>query len=336
MKCKNCGATVPKGSNLCINCGAVLKKDSVNFSDIPREEPKEKNRRHPAAKKIISIILSLLIILGAGTASFYFFYQKNMQKEKPALDFSYGQGVINGDESIVYTAPSNSSKLQFIHEVKLYEGDVSQNDIVKSKVIGDDYKYTKNIDDSVRAIYFDLNDLGLKKGKNYTYTFEMTFSFYNDDNRYTYLQAVNFAMSDNDISNVIFDHTVAEATTDNQATSENEDAKITNDYIYDNYWYSQPFKDENNRTAVNSLKFSDDGSCTVTYYVRDEAQRWTVTTYKGSFEIKDNKVSAKLDNGKSATLTLNPKARTLTPDNSDKSLTERTHNSVTNAEQLCK
>lgn len=334
MKCKNCGATVPKGSNLCINCGAVLNKSSVNFSDIPREEQKNEKKKHPGVKKAICIILSFLIILGAGATSFCLFYQKNMQRERPELDFSCGQGVINENESVVYVTVSNPSKLQYIHGVKLYEGDVAQNDIVKAKPVAENYKYTKNIDDSVRAIYFDLNDLGLKKGKNYTYTFEMTFGFYNDDSRYTYLQAINFAMSDNNVSDVIFDSTAAKTTA--QQPAENADAEITNDYIYDNYWYSQPFKDENNRTAINSLKFSDDGTCTVTYYVLDEANKWTVTTYKGSFEIKDNRVSAKLDNGKSATLTLDSKARTLTPDKSDKSLTERKHNSVTNAEQLCK
>ena len=91
MKCKNCGATVPKGSNLCINCGAVLNKSSVNFSDIPREEQMNEKKKHPGVKKAICIILSLLIILGAGATSFYLFYQKNMQRERPELDFSCGQ-----------------------------------------------------------------------------------------------------------------------------------------------------------------------------------------------------------------------------------------------------
>ena len=45
FKCKNCGATVPKGSNLCINCGAVLNKSSVNFSDIPREEQNNEKKK---------------------------------------------------------------------------------------------------------------------------------------------------------------------------------------------------------------------------------------------------------------------------------------------------
>lgn len=337
MKCKNCGASLARGSRVCINCGAVVNdREDLNFSDIPRDNYTQPKARTPIFKRVMLIILALAVIIGASCGSYFLFYQRNMTRENPELSFTGGQGIINGDESVAFVSIDNSSKLEFIHSVKLYEGAVEQLDVITTKPVSEDYKYTKNIDDSFRAIYFDLADFKLASGKNYTYTFEMTFSFYNDDNRYIYYQTVNFASSDKDISDVIFDHTISNITNDNQAISENEDAEVTNDYIYDNYWYSQPFKDKDNRTAINSLKFDDNGTCTVTYYILDDADRWSVTTYKGSFEMDGDKVKAKLDNGKSAVLALNPKARTLIPESTNKTLVERKHNSVINADELCK
>ena len=334
MKCKNCGASVAKGSRVCVNCGAVINAGDINFSDIPQKGYGEEKKSRHGFKRALAVILSLVIIFGAGAASFYYFHQKNMVKERPELSFTSGQGLINKDENVVFVSVANPAKLEFIHSVKLYEGAVDQNDVIKANQVSEDYKYTKNIDDSFRAVYFDLNELKLEQGKNYTYTFEIVFSFYNDDNRYTYFETVNFAMADKDISDVIFDHTLAETTTDNQGTSENPDAEITNDYIYDNYWYSQPFRNDDKLITISALKFSDNGTCTVTYYVRDDAGRWRITTEDGTFEIENNKINAKLDNGKSAVLQLNPKARTLVPESSEQSLIERTHNSANNADDL--
>ena len=89
MKCKNCGATVPKGSNLCINCGAVLNKSSVNFSDIPREEQKNEKKKHPGVKKAICISFDYF---GCGRNLFLFVLPKEYAKRKTRTRFFLRSG----------------------------------------------------------------------------------------------------------------------------------------------------------------------------------------------------------------------------------------------------
>lgn len=339
MKCKNCGARVEKESSICPNCGATVNKNSdyvllTNQSNVYEDIYSSKRKKNnKVLTKILAVILSLVIIVGAGVGSYLFFYGKNSAIDKPKLSFSSGYGVINEDEQIVYVAIKDSSSIQYIHGVNLYNGEVNEKTIKKQEAVSSDYNYTENVDNSFRCIFFDAKSLNLDKSGNYTYTFEMTFSNYNDDNRYTYYKTVNFSGNTTaDVSDKVFDHSLNETTTEKTISTESTTKKEeTADYIYNTYWYTAPYNDADSY-SISAFKFNSDGTFTSTDYSKTGEQDWVVSTNKGEFKIDGNKLTISTSDGESDELTIDKDNQTISQGKNK--LTSRKYNSIKNAEDF--
>ncbi len=341
MKCKNCGAKVEKESSICPNCGATVNKNSdyvlLTNQDKVYEDvysSKQKKKRKPLQNALI-VILSVAIIIGAGLCSYFYFYGKESASDKPKLSFSSGYGVINEDEQVIYVSIKDSSSIQYIHGVNIYNGEVNEKTLKKQDAVSSDYNYTENVDKSFRCIFFDMDSLNLNKGENYTYTFEMVFSYYNDDNWYTYYKTVNFSgNTTTDISDTVFDHSLDETTTEESTTLSAEsttEKETTADFIYNSYWYTTPYNDADSY-SISAFKFSEDGTFTSTDYSKTGTDDWVVTTNKGEFKIKGNTLTINTSDGETDELTLDKDKKTITQ-NKNK-LTSRKYNSIKNAEDF--
>lgn len=318
MKCKNCGMAVDKNSSLCINCGAVIKANKKNYK-----------KSSLSAKKVILFVLAVLFVFASGFASFCYFNQKNSDRTKPELVFSSGQGIINQDESVLYSSIADSSKIEYIHSAKLYEGSVSDDDLIKPDAVDEDYKYTKRVDKAIKAIFFDLDKQNLRANENYTYTIEMTFSFIGDSTRYTYYESINFTTSlKQDVSHEVFDYSLVQETTENIVEQENESLE----YIYDGYWYSKPY---NNKQSIYSVKFRSDNSCTITYYEKGNDSKCVVKTVDATFTTDSSALIADLSDNQKISFNIDIKNKRLT-DSSGNIFARRQNNSVENAEKLMK
>ena len=308
MKCKNCGARVEKESSICPNCGATVNKNSdyvllTNQSNVYEDVYSSKRKKNnKVLTKILAVILSLVIIVGAGVGSYLFFYGKSSAIDKPKLSFSSGYGVINEDEQIVYVTIKDSSSIQYV-------------------------------DNSFRCIFFDAKSFNLDKSGNYTYTFEMTFSNYNDDNRYTYYKTVNFSGNTTaDVSDKVFDHSLNETTTEKTTSTESTTKKEeTADYIYNTYWYTAPYNDADSY-SISAFKFNSDGTFTSTDYSKTGEQDWVVSTNKGEFKIDGNKLTISTSDGESDELTIDKDNQTISQGKNK--LTSRKYNSIKNAEDF--
>ena len=132
MKCKNCGANIENSRGVCPVCGAVVVEDEgVNLGNIKYDSAKYDYA--PVNKKKRFIIASIVIILIFAIASFAFFYVRNLKIPQPEMSFTTGQGIINDDEHIIYAFIDDSSHLEYIHGVNLYEGKIDENTIKISK-----------------------------------------------------------------------------------------------------------------------------------------------------------------------------------------------------------
>ena len=341
MKCKNCGAKVDKQSSICPNCGATVNKNSdyvllTNQDKVYQDVYSSKRKGRRPLTKALAIILSLAVIIGSCIVSYFFFYGMHNSSDKPKLSFNSGYGLINGDEQVIYVTIDDSSSIQYIHGVNLYNGVVDEKTIKKDDPVSFDYSYTENVDNSFRCIFFDTDSLNLKKKGNYTYTFEMTFSNYNDDNRYTYYKTVNFTGSTKvDASDIVFDHSLDETTTEEQTSAKQEETTTEKqssvDYIYDNYWYTSPYNDADNY-SISAFKFNDDGTFTSTDYSKTGGDDWVVSTNKGEFKIDGNKLAISTSDGETDELTLDKKKQTISQGKNK--LTSRKYNSVKNAEDF--
>lgn len=347
MKCKNCGATVEKGSSICTNCGAVVNAESnyvlLHNEDKIYQDVYSKKKKKPLTR-IMLLIISLAVIIGAGIVSYTFFYGVDIQKEQPELSFVGGSGIINDDEAVVYVTIDDSSKLEYIHSVKLYAGEVDAKTVKGQAPVVTDYQYTKNIENSFRAIFFDMEELNLDKEQNYTYTFEMTFSYYDNENHYTYYKPVNFKGSTKaDASEIVFDHSmtttlVAETTqkvnTDgskNEAVAQTTEEALDITYIYENYWYTAPVKTGDVYT-ISAFKFNRDATFIVTDYYKNGNEDWQVSTSSGNVEIKNDIIYFSTADGEVDEFSLDLRKKTISHSNGD--LTQRKFNSVKNAEDF--
>lgn len=303
MKCKNCGATVPNGTSICSNCGAVANKSSnyVSLSNDVDYSSKNKNlsaKNKSKSKNFWQIILCLILVMAVGAGSYYYFYSQNKQEPQPFLDFYAGYGVINGDEQVVYVSIKDSSKIQFINGVACYDKNMYSLEKDANQV-STEYNYTKNVDNSFRSIFFDIADLNVEEGKNYSYTFEIKIGFYNDENIYTYYQPVNFVGSTQaDVSEIVFDHTKQDTNKVNEITT-TQQTEVTNDYLFKSYWYSNPVVSDKGY-SIYTLYFNEDETVTKTSYSMETGQPWSTNTVYGTYMIKNDIVTVKIDNSKTA------------------------------------
>lgn len=349
MNCKNCGAKIKDNARVCPNCGAfcgdetgyVLLTSDDKMDDFYSYD-NSKGKKKSGLKFLISAIL-IIAIIGAG-AYIYFtdFYDND---KKPEIVFSSGSGIVNGDEKIIYVAIENSSNIEYIHGVSLYAYDKNDKSSPSADAVSTDYQYTKSVDSSFRTIFFDTDDLELKKGEDYTYTFEMNFSFAGSDKIYTYDQSVSFNSNiTENISDIIFDHSldkeVSEDASQEQTTEKTTAAAkkvVNNDFIYNGYWFTEPYNDADSYT-IFALNFNKNGSYISTQYYKNGSADWKVTTYKGTYVIEDGFLVVNNGEGtESSYYKIDSTNSSLTEDEDGQavsSLTNRKYNSIKNAEDF--
>lgn len=298
MKCKNCGAKVPNDSSICSNCGAVVDPNSqyvllTNDAKPVNSQKAIKENKKKKRNNFFFTVIACILIVAAGFGSYYYFFNQNMDKPQPQLDFYAGYGIINEDEQIVYVNVKDSAKIEYIQGVTCYDKKMYYMENGANKV-SSNYQYTKNVDNSIRSIYFDMSDLKVEKGKNYTYTFEMKFSFHGDENVYTYYQPVNFVgTTKNNISEIVFDHTKQDTKKTNEQTT-TQAIIPTEDYLYDYYWYSAPVA-ENKEYAIFALKLNKDKTLSYTAYHMNVGSPWDVKTSNGTYKIKNDRITINLE-----------------------------------------
>lgn len=344
MNCKNCGTKVSDGTKICPNCGSLidesegyvlLTSDSMDYEDYSSGGKKKK--KGSGFVWFISIVLTLAII--GGGAYYYFTNIYEKEDPRPALTFETGSGVINGNEQIIYATIKDGENIEFIHGVRLYDFDTTNlNDTPVP--VNTKYQYTKSINDTFRAIFFDTNELQL--GKTNTYTFEMDFSFSGSSEVYTYTATVNFGKDiKGDVSDIIFDHSVSgenetteaeetktETTTEAEEETENEGAADA-EYIYTSYWYGEPQTD-GDRLTIYAYKFDKNGSYTATKYFKDGSSDWVTTVDGGTFEASDFSITLE---GKE--YLIDSEGKTLKTDDG-KELAKRNYNSIENTKSFFK
>ena len=217
MNCKYCGARLSDNASICPNCGKMvdenegyilLSSDQMQYEDVYTSDNKKK-KKGSGVKWFFSILLTLAIV--AGGAYYYFNYIYEPEPEAPAITFNGGSGVINGNEKVIYVTfddSDNAANVEYIHGVKLYPYDKTVEGAT-GKSVTSDYEYTKNIDSSFRAIFFDTEDLKLSDEN--TYTFEIMLSFYGDEKVYTYDATVDFGKKiKGNVADTVFDHSMKE------------------------------------------------------------------------------------------------------------------------------
>ena len=334
-------------AKMCPNCGAIMddKEGYVLLTDDDTMFDVYANTEEPAPKKkkgrgfiwFLSILLTLLIV--GGGAYYYFTNIYNSTPEAPELSFKTGCGIINDDEKIVYVLLDEKANIQYIHGVSISQPESSQSD---APVITD-YEYTKSIDSTFRAIFFDADKLSDTVG-NSTYMFEMKFSFNGSDDVYTYMQRVVVpAEITEDASDLIFDHSQNEETTaPTETTTEATTAQATtsaNDisFIYDSYWFTEP-TENGDELIIAALKFSQDNTYVSTNYYKNGDASWQITTYNGKYKIENGFVV--VNNGEATESTyykIDSKNKVLYEEENGKkiaSLTSRKYNSIKNVEDF--
>lgn len=332
MKCKNCGANIENPRGVCPVCGcAVVQDEGVSLGNIKYDSAKYDYA--PVNKKKRFIIASIVIILIFAIASFVLFYVQSLKIPQPEMSFTTGQGIINDDEHIIYAFIDDSSHLEYIHGVKLYEGEVDENTIKISKPVLSDYQYTKSVDEGFRAIFFDLDELNLEEQGNYTYTFQMTFSFVGDENWYTYYETVNITGSTNlDVTKIIFDYSMLDTPNVNNTTASSNPL----DFVYDGYWYTQPVRSQDMFT-IYSLKLNKDNSCVITKYSKSGEMNWEVETEKSTYTLEDEKLSVDFGNNHTESYVVDTKNKTIAVSGTSAKkvlLTQRKNNTLKNAEDF--
>ena len=332
MKCKNCGANIENPRGVCPVCGcAVVQDEGVSLGNIKYDSAKYDYA--PINKKKRFIIASIVIILIFAIASFVLFYVQSLKIPQPEMSFTTGQGIINDDEHIIYAFIDDSSHLEYIHGVKLYEGEVDENTIKISKPVLSDYQYTKSVDEGFRAIFFDLDELNLEEQGNYTYTFQMTFSFVGDENWYTYYETVNITGSTNlDVTKIIFDYSMLDTPNVNNTTASSNPL----DFVYDGYWYTQPVQSQDTFT-IYSLKLNKDNSCVITKYSKSGEMNWEVETEKSTYTLEDEKLSVDFGNNHTESYVVDTKNKTIAVSGTSAKkvlLTQRKNNTLKNAEDF--
>ena len=220
MNCKNCGAKLKDSARVCPNCGAFVDDESgytMITADDRIDDFYSSEKKPQPKKRLRRFLIALLVILLAGGGSYlYFGYIAPMNHKAPEMSFSTGAGLINGDEKVIYAAIDDKGDMEYIHGVSLYRtppsdpsasSETGQEPLLTSL----DYEYTKNVDDTFRAVYFDTADLDLNKNEEYTYYFQIAVSYLGSDRHYYYTCSVNFSGDiTEDVSDIIFDRSMYE------------------------------------------------------------------------------------------------------------------------------
>ena len=344
MNCKNCGMRLSDKAKVCPNCGAFVDDSSGytllaaddRYYDVYSNEKKVKKKKSPLRTFLVFV---LVIIIAGGGTFLYFDKIQPMMNKPPELTFNQGSGLINKNEKVIYVLLNKTSNVQYIHGVSLYNYDRTKIDEIREPV-STDYEYTKSIDSTFRAIFFDTKDYNINKDEKYTYTFEMKFSFTGSDKIYTYLHTVTFDGDiSEDASDIIFDHTLNEGSAGNklkQGTTKSGDTekekKEDYSFIYSGYWYTTPTT-ENNVRSISAFKFDKGGSYTVTHYVKNGGDSWKVSNENGTYKIENGELILSLE----GSFTLDGENEEIYESADTKktqTLTNRKYNSLANTEDF--
>lgn len=354
MTCKNCGAKLKQNAKVCQNCGApcgdddgyyVLSSDSYgNYADYGEPE-----RRKP---HIVRTVLFVVVVVASLVAILYFtglgeqwglpFFDKN--SDAPSLSFSTGAGVINDDEKVLYLTVNENSKIQYIHGVKLFAYNKTQ-DKNTADPISTDYEYTKSVGGEIRAIYFDVDELNLETDQTYTYTIEAEFQFYDSDRHFTYDEPVTFSgeISEN-VADKVFDHSMqttvssSEPATEKQTTTQPTTEKPSTTaastektgstkFLQNSFWFTAPDK-KGNDYAISAIKFSNGTDCSITKYTKSGNAAWKTSVSKGTYSVSGDKLTVTDSDGTQTQYSINFDYSSVSD------LTARKYNSVKNAEDF--
>ncbi|MCR5208457.1 MAG: zinc ribbon domain-containing protein [Eubacterium sp.] len=310
MTCKNCGAELRDNARVCRNCGAFVDDGSGytlltsdnRVDDFYSSEPVKK--KSGALAYVISMVLVVAIVFGG--AYYYFTKIKPQEKPAPQVTFTSGCGIINDNEPVFYAAVEKNTKIQYIHGVKLFVNDAPDSEAGYNcaALLSDKYEYTKNIDDTFRAIFFDARELG----NNKNVVFEIKLGFFGDEGMYTYY--VPLAAKEKikaSAADAVFDHSnskkASEEASTEKAPSETTEKKPEEttaqttagkrsdvSFVYDSYWFTEPETEGDTRT-IYALKFGRDGAFVSTRYQKKGSEGWQVSTTEGSFELKDGMIT---------------------------------------------
>lgn len=346
MICKNCGEKLKDDARVCPNCGAFVddetgytlltaddRLDDLYSSDEPA--PVKKKNRAPWAY-IISLILAVTV--AAGGAYYYFTHINPPQKGAPTVEMETGCGIINDTQPVIYVTLEKNANLQYIQGVSLYSIKGEEEPVL----ISTEYEYTKNIDDTFRAVFFDTSEFGLKSGKTYRFIFELKLSYLNDSNIYTYKKEAEIkgGFKDN-AGDTVFDHSNSaeigdeEEKTEKPETTKADTTKKKSDtsFIYNGYWFTEPKTEKDTRT-IQAFRFNKDNTFVSTNYKKEGSKAWSVSTVKGTFEIKDDVITVKTDKGKTKYRAEKGGLAEVSDGKTVQKLTARKYNSVKNVEDF--
>ncbi len=346
MNCKNCGTRLSEKAKVCPNCGAFVD-DSSGYTllaaddrmyDVYSSEKKRKNKKKKSSVLGNVIVFLLILIIGGGTVLFYLNNTGSLPSKQPELSFNQGSGIINKNDKVIYVLFEKGSDVKYIQGVSLYNYDRTKLDEIREP-ISTDYEYTKSIDSTFRAIYFDTKDFNIVDGEKYTYTFEMKLTLTGSDKIYTYTQPVSFDSSfSEDASDIVFDHSLNEGSASGKKNksggnnAEETTKKADYSYIYSSYWYTSPQTDGDTR-SISAFKFNEDKSYSVTHYVKKGAEDWNVSTEKGTFKIQNGELILSLE-GSFVLDAENEEIFEQSDGSTTQNLTSRKYNSIQNTEDF--
>lgn len=354
MTCKNCGAKLKQNATVCQNCGAPCGDDDGYFVLSSDEYGNYADYGEPERKKprVVKTVLFIIVVLACVVAILYFtglgkqwglpFFDNG--SNAPSLTFSTGAGVINDDEKVVYLTVNENSKIQYIHGVKLFAYNKTQ-DKNTADPISTDYEYTKSVGGEIRAIYFDTANLNLEPDQTYTYTIEAEFQFYDNDRHFTFDEPVTFSgdISEN-VADKVFDHsmqttepasqtttkaetTAKETTTEKPSTTAASTEKSSSTkFLQNSFWFTAP-ETSGNYYSISAIKFSNGDDCTVTKYTKSGNSDWKTAVSKGKYTVSGDKLTVTVSNS-SQTYSINFDYSSVSD------LTARKYNSVKNAEDF--
>lgn len=340
MDCKICGGKLDPKYPACPYCGTLLSTEEclalTGKEKILEEDEKAKKKQRNFLISVVVIIVSIAIL----STGFYHVLSKQLNPEKPEISFNSGYGIINGNEPVVYVEIGQNAQLEYIHGAKLYAYDKS-NDGVIGDALTSDYEYTKSEDGTFRTIFFNADDFDLKADEEYTYTFEMSFSFVDKKKIFVYQKAVSFPGTiSGDVSDVIFDHSmekttqpiveeekttkpvVTETTTHSESTT-----KADTSFIYSSFWFMTPHN-EGDRYNISSIKFERNGKCAFTNFYKKGAEKWKITNTRGTYEVDGSTLLVTDSEGMVESYVIDSASKNLN------GLESRKYNSTKNAEDF--
>ena len=300
MICKNCGAQMKDKARVCPVCGAFVDDESGytlltaddKLDDYYSYDP---YARPPKRRGRTALLLLLAVVVIALSSVGGLYFMNNIAPKlspNPAVSMQTGSGIINENEKVIYVTLSNKDIVR-IHGVSLIDSKLDSNAVITS-----DYEYTKNVNDTFRAIFFDTKELELKSGKTYEYEFEIKLSFNGDERIYTYRQPIKFDGNiSGDAADIVFDHSMSDGTAANSGdaaqTTQKKKAKIG--FIREGFWYTVP-ESRDGVNTVAALEFLSSGKVNRYTYTQEDEGEWKRADASGKYTLDSDILTLTIGN----------------------------------------